>query len=228
MTESAATFETTASVAVSNPRLSDEAANFLTHATGFALSLIATAHLVTCATQYGDAWQIAGCCIYGATLVALYAASTLSHSFSDGEWRTFFRMLDQICIFLLIAGSYTPFGLTFLREGWAWWILVGMWALAITGIAFKVCYRRASNVSTPVFLMMGWLPLIGVQQIITHFPSGALAWIALGGMAYTIGTVFLTLDCRYRYFHAVWHILVMIGSACHFVGVINHVVPAIA
>jgi hemolysin III len=201
-----------------SPALSDEAANFITHAFGFTLSVMGATHLLLLAYARGDEWQFLGCGIYATTLVALYAASTLSHSFQDQSLRRFFRMLDQVCIFLLIAGSYTPFGLMYLREGWLWGITAVMWGLAIFGVYFKVMYSRLQNVSTSTYVMMGWLPVVAIDPILTRFPTPALLWIVAGGMCYTVGVYFLTNDDK-RYFHAVWHLLVIAGSICHYVAV---------
>jgi hemolysin III len=132
-------------------------------------------------------------------------------------------MMDQVCIFLLIAGSFTPFGLTYLRDGWMLGILFVMWGLAFFGVFFKVAYSQLDNVSTSTYVVMGWLPIVAIEQIVTRFPGMALAWIVAGGLCYTIGTWFLTYDYKARYFHAVWHLLVIAGSACHYIAVRQYV-----
>ncbi len=227
MTESAVTaVESTGSLAIDDSRaISEETANFLTHGTGLILSIVGAVHLLLLAQQQSDGWQIIGCSIYGTTLVALYAASTLSHSFERQGLRQFFRMLDQICIFLLIVGSFTPFALTYLRDGWVWYLFLAMWGLALLGIFFKVFFSRLENVTTSTFILLGWMPVTAINQIVIHFPSAALVWVIVGGLCYTIGTVFLSLDEKYRYFHAIWHLFVIAGSVSHYIAVVYYVLP---
>jgi len=203
----------------------EERINFLTHATGLALSAVGSTLLIFVARLYGDVWQVLGCTIYGATLVALYAASTLSHSFERPELRHFFRMLDQVCIFLLIAGTYTPFALAFLRDGWYWILLLAMWGVAAVGICFKLFYSRFSNVATVFYVLMGWLPVLAARPIAGRIPRLALWWLLAGGILYTIGTWFLERDKRSPYFHGVWHVFVIAASACHYIAVVFFVVP---
>ena len=205
--------------------LTDEAANMLTHALGLMLSIAATTVLVLVARERGDAWQIVGCSVFGAALIALYAASTLSHAFQQPRLRHFFRTVDQVCIFLLIAGTYTPFALAFLRGGWWWALLAAIWGLALLGIIFKVFVRGHQNVATWSYVALGWLPIIAVRPIVARVPGTALAWLLAGGIFYTIGTLFLARDERYPYFHAIWHLFVIGGSACHYIGVLLYVLP---
>lgn len=221
--ETMATVEQTTAFVEPTRGLSEEGANCITHALGLALSVLGTAHLLGEAYARGDRWQFVGCGIYGLTLILLYAASTLSHSFQDARRRNFWRMMDQVCIFLLIAGSFTPFALTYLRDGWLLGLLITMWSLAFFGIFFKVAFRRLRNVSTSTYVVMGWLPIIAIEPIITRFPGMALAWIVAGGLCYTVGTWFLTYDHKAKYFHAVWHLLVIAGSTCHYIAVSGYV-----
>ena len=202
----------------------EEKLNFLTHALGLLLSLVGATLLLRVARLYGDFWQVLGCAVYGFCLVAVYAASTLSHAFEHPGRRAFFRTLDQVCIFLLIAGTYTPFALVFLREGWWWLLLLAMWLMALVGIAAKIFYRRADNVATAFYVLMGWLPLLAARPLFGRVPGAALLLLA-GGVVYTIGTYFLMRDLRVRYFHAVWHLLVIAASACHYAAVMLFVVP---
>ena len=227
MTESVVTaVEPTGTLAIDeSSAISAETANFLTHGAGLILSIVAAVHLLLLAQERGDGWQIIGCSIYGTTLVALYAASTLSHSFDHLKLRQFFRMLDQICIFLLIVGSFTPFALTYLRDGWVWYLFFAMWGLALLGIFFKIFFSRLENVTTSTFMLLGWLPVTAINQIVDRFPSAALVWVLMGGLCYSIGTVFLSLDEKYRYFHAIWHLLVIAGSMCHYIAVVFYVLP---
>ena len=205
----------------------DEIANRLTHGIGLALSIVGTAVLVYLTADHGDWLQMVGVCVYGATLVALYAASTLSHSFDERpQVRHFFRTADQVCIFLLIAGTFTPISLTYLRDGWWWALFVAIWALAGVGIFVKIFFTRLHNVSTSAYVLLGWLPVIAVKEIVQLMPGAALMWLVVGGLFYTLGTLFLANDCRVPFFHAIWHLCVIAGSACHYYAVMSLVVPA--
>ncbi len=202
----------------------EESANQLTHAVGLILSVIGTVALLNVAYANDNGSQILGCEIYCVTLVALYAASTLSHSFQEPRLRHFFRTLDQICIFFLIAGSFTPLAMThFLDSGWCS-LLVAMWSLAFVGSFFKVFVKGHQNVALWAYVLLGWLPIIAIKPMADHVTNLGLLWFIAGGLFYSIGTLFLVLDDRVRYFHAVWHILVVAGSASHFIGTLFFVV----
>jgi hemolysin III len=202
-----------------------EGLNFLTHALGLLLSLIGAVVLMRAVSATGDRWQVGGCAIYAATLVAVYAASTLSHAFYRPSLRHFFRTLDQVCIFLLIAGSYTPWGLTYFRNSWGTALMLTIWSLALAGAMFKLCVKGLDNVATAGYVLLGWLPLLAVKPILERVPLAAMAWMAGGGVLYTLGTYFLNRDDRFPYYHAVWHLLVISASAAHFVAVMLYVVP---
>jgi len=203
----------------------EELANSATHALGFVLSVVGTVVLVRATAEYGDAWQMTGVIIYGITLMALYAASTLSHSFQRPELRHFFRTVDQVCIFLLIAGTFTPISLTYLRSGWWWALFAAVWGLALAGIVCKLFFTRLHNVTVTFYVLLGWLPVIAYRPIMAAVPKPALLWLAAGGVLYTLGTFFLARDERVPYFHAVWHVLVIAASTCHFIAVMEFVVP---
>jgi hemolysin III len=199
---------------------SEELANSITHALGLALSIVGTAVLVERTSRYGDVLQVVGVCIYGATLVALYAASTLSHSFERPRIRHFFRTVDQVCIFLLIAGTFTPISLTFFRDGWWWALFLSVWGLALVGIFFKLFFTRLHNVSVSAYVLLGWLPIVAIKPIVAIVPGAVLGWVLAGGLLYTVGTLFLLRDDRVPYFHAAWHVFVIAGSACHYYAVL--------
>ena len=203
----------------------EELANCLTHAVGLALSIVGTVVLLRRTALYGDALQVAGVSVYGATLVAVYAASTLSHSFERPRIRHFFRTVDQVCIFLLIAGTFTPISLTYLREGWWWALFISMWGLALVGIFFKIFFTRLHNVTVSAYVLLGWMPAIAIKPIVAVMPAAALVWIVLGGILYTIGTLFLIRDNQVPYFHAIWHVFVIAASACHYIAVMQFVGP---
>jgi hemolysin III len=202
-----------------------ETLNLLTHGLGLILTLLALDRMVVALQGCTSDLRMAGAIVYVVTLVGVYAASTLSHSFRDPRLRNLFRTVDQVCIFFLIAGTYTPWGLTFNGEGWGWVLLCGMWALAFVGAAFKLLVTGRENVSVAFYVILGWLPVLAVTEIVPKVPVAALAWMVAGGLCYTSGTYFLLRDERRPYFHAIWHLLVIAGSACHFLAILWYVVP---
>jgi hemolysin III len=198
-----------------------ELLNTLTHGFGFLLSILAAVILLRTSLAHGDPWRVAGCGIFSAALIAVYAASTLSHLVSHRHWKHWFRMLDQGLIYLLIAASYTPFGLVFLRFGPWWAFLALMWTGAFCGFIAKVfLVHRINSVTVWSYLLLGWLPVVPAVLTVGSVPVVALAWLAAGGLCYTLGTVFLVLDVQRYHFHAIWHLWVIGGSACHFCGVL--------
>jgi hemolysin III len=171
--------------------------------------------------QHGDAWRIVGCMIYVASLVGVYAASTLSHSCKTPERKSFFRALDQGFIYLLIVATYTPLSLAYLRSG-PWWILLAaMWVVALVGFFSKLFFfHRVDAVSIWLYLALGWLPILSAAALVGVAPAPALWWMLIGGICYTLGTVFLMLDHHVTHFHAVWHLCVIAGSMCHFLAIL--------
>ena len=211
------------------PRIEDEIANSITHGIGLALALVGGVALVAFAARHGGARQIIGCSVFAATLVAVYTASTLSHVFQQPPARTLFRMLDQGCIYLLIAGTFTPLALVYLRGGWWWLLMAAMWTTAILGFLSKVVWaHRVEAVSTALYVAMGWMPVVAAKPMIAAVPAGCLWLMALGGLCYTVGTLFLIFDRKALYLHAVWHILVIAGSAVHYYAILHYLVPATA
>jgi hemolysin III len=203
----------------------EETANQLTHGVGLLLSLAGAAVLVSSARAHSDPLQFAGCCVYAASLVALYAASTLSHSFRTPRLRHFFRMLDQVCIFLLITGTFTPFALSYFLQGWLWGLTLTMWTLTCVGIFFKVCFRRWTNVATGTYVLLGWIPVIAIHEVVRDMAAGGLVLIAAGGALYMAGLYFFTRDEKVPYYHAVWHVLVVGASICHYFAVMLYLIP---
>ncbi len=199
----------------------EELVNTATHGVGLVLSLAGAGVLVGCVLSGGDIWLIVGCSVYAATLVAVYTASTLSHAISNPRLRHLFRTLDQGFIFLLIVGTFTPIALAYLRFEWCWWLLGLMWAIALVGFVSKILFsHRVDKVSIWIYLLLGWMPILGVVPMMQLIPSGALRWMLIGGLCYTIGTAFLILDQRVLHFHAVWHLFVVAGSACHYFAIL--------
>ncbi len=197
-----------------------EIVNSATHGMGLVLAVSAGMMLTFQAMAQGDRWRTSGCLVFAATLVGVYAASTLSHLAQRRPWRQYFRMWDQGLIYLLISGTYTPFALTYLRDGW-WWLLTGaMWTLAAYGFINKIAFQhRVDRISLWLYLLLGWLPILGAPWYGSYLPGGCMAWMLGGGVVYTLGAVFLMLDHKWPYFHGVWHLLVIAGSACHFLAV---------
>ncbi len=212
------------SISVSLPErtVSEETVNQITHGLGFACSLLAAGVLMNVVFGRHDTWRTAGVAIYAASLVALYAASTLSHSFSHAGLRSFFRMIDQVCIFLFITCGFTAFALVYLRHS-HWWVFTAiMWGLTLVGIVMRVA-KPEESLSTAFFLLLGWIPVVIIPEILRSTGAGGLSLIVAGGLSYSIGTLFLTNDHRVPYFHGVWHVLVMIGTSCHFVFILHYV-----
>lgn len=201
------------------PSLADEIANSVTHGLGLLASLAAAPVLIVVAAR-ADAWQVVGSSIFAATLVAMYAASTLYHALRPSRAKRVLRVFDHGAIYLLIAGTYTPFTLGVLRGPWGWTLLGLVWGLAAAGVVLKsVRGFRHPRVSTVVYLLMGWLVVVAIKPMVANMPFAGLMWLLAGGLCYTGGIVFYALDHR-RYVHAIWHLFVLGGSACHVVAVL--------
>jgi len=180
--------------------------------------------MLVAAVTGGDPWVIVSCAVYGTTLVTLYLASTLYHALARTRARGVMRRLDHSAIYLLIAGTYTPFVLVSLRGPWGWSLFGITWALAVTGITAKsVLGPRWPIVSTAVYILMGWLVVVAVGPLVRGVPAGAIAWLVAGGLSYTGGVVFFSWE-RLRFSHAIWHLFVLAGSVCHYVAVLAYVV----
>jgi hemolysin III len=180
------------------------------------LSIAALVILVVFASLKGDAWKIVSFSIYGATLVILYGISSIYHSIS-GRRKKMMQKLDHISIYLLIAGSYTPFTLVNMRGSWGWSIFGVIWGLAIVGIAQELILKSQKRIlSLIIYILMGWLILIAVKPLVASLPIGGILLLTLGGLFYTGGVYFFINDERVRHFHGIWHIFVMLGSVSHF------------
>jgi hemolysin III len=204
----------------------EEFANFLTHGIGLVLSVAGVAVMAAFLT-YADSWRVAGCSIYLASLVGVYLMSTLSHTFETPNVRSFLRALDQGTIYFLIVGTYTPFSLAYLHS-WTWMALLAIcWGIAIWNFATKVFYsHRVESVNMWPCIILGGIPLISIPAMLSVVPFAALWWVLLGMACYCLGLVFWCNDRKVKHFHAVWHILVIAGSACHFMGILLFVVLA--
>jgi hemolysin III len=204
--------------------LGEEVAHSVTHGIGLLAAIAGLVVLVIMAAATGDAWRITACAIYASTLVLLYASSTLYHALSATRARRVFRVLDHSAIFLLIAGTYTPFALVSLRGPWGWTLLGIVWGLALLGIAAKVVFgARWPIISTALYICMGWVVLVAARPLVERVPPGAIALLVAGGLAYTGGVAFYAWT-RLRYGHAIWHLFVIAGSVCHYLAVVLYVV----
>ena len=197
----------------------EELANTLTHAIGVAASLVGGGVLIALAALRGTAWDVVGVSVFVATLLALYGASTAYHAARHPVVRGRLKVVDHCAIYLLIAGSYTPFMIGRLRGGWGWSLFGVIWGLALVGVVFKLFFTgRFQLLSTAVYVGMGWLVLIAVGPMLRHLGPATLLWLLAGGVAYTAGTPFYH-AARLRYGHAIWHLFVLAGSACHAIAV---------
>ena len=205
--------------------LAEEISNSITHGLGFLLSIAGLCVLLVLAAKYADARSSVCFSIYGTSLVILYAASTLYHSFPAGRAKDVFKIIDHSAIYILIAGSYTPFALISLRGGWGWAIFGIIWALALAGIVFKVFFvERLVILSTLIYLAMGWLSVIAIRPILDNIPTGGILWLLAGGAFYTLGAV-VHFFKEIPFSHAVWHVLALCGSICHYFAILFYVLP---
>ena len=199
----------------------EEIANSLSHGFGLVAALVAAPFLIQHAVRQGDAGFIAGAIVFATTMVLLYLASTLYHALPVGRAKRVFRVIEHSAIFLLIAGTYTPFTLGVLRGTWGWTLLGLVWGLAVAGVMLKALNRMAHPIlSTGLYLLMGWLIVIAAQPLSARVPLSGLLWLIAGGLAYTLGVIFFALDSRLRYGHFIWHLFVMAGTTCHYFAVL--------
>ena len=205
--------------------LREDFANSIIHGVGFILSIIGMCVLIAFASIYGNAWHVVSCSIYGSTLVFLYTASTLYHSIQLAKAKRVLRVLDHSTIFLLIAGTYTPFTLVNLRGPWGWSLFGVIWALAVIGILFQTTMlRKGAVVSVAFYVTMGWVVVVAIKPMLSLVDTGGLVLLLLGGVAYTTGVVFY-LWRQMPYNHAIWHVFVLAGSALHFFSILLYVIP---
>jgi hemolysin III len=205
--------------------LGEESANSVTHGAGLLMSLLGLVVLVEIAAKRGDPWQIVGFIVFGTTLVMLYAASMLYHALCASRARRLFRILDHAAIYLLIAGTYTPFMLGALRGTWGWVLLGAVWGLAGIGITLKATGGlRFPRWSTAVYILMGWMVLVMLRPLLAHVATAGILWLLAGGLLYTAGVIFFAWT-QLRYGHMVWHLFVLGGSICHFFAVLWYSAP---
>jgi hemolysin III len=203
--------------------LGEEIANSVSHGVALLLAVIGTPFLVMSAVRQSDAAFIVGASVFALTMVLLYGASMVYHALPRNRAKRVFKVLDHGAIYLLIAGTYTPFTLGVLRGAWGWTLFGLIWGLAVAGVVLKSMNRMShQHLSTGLYLLMGWLVLIAIKPLVANVPTAGLWWLVAGGLAYTAGVVFYATDSRWRYGHFVWHLFVMAGTACHFVAVYGY------
>ena len=197
--------------------------NSISHLVGAALALIGMVLLVGYASEQGDPWKIASFSIYGVSLFLLYSLSTLYHSLR-GRAKKIFQKLDHVAIYLLIAGTYTPFTLVTLRGTWGWTLFLIIWGLAILGIFIDSRHKDGSRaIQMVIYLLMGWLVLIAMEPLVQALPTGALVLLVLGGVFYTSGIVFYVTDGRVKHAHGSWHLFVLAGSSSHYLTILFYI-----
>jgi hemolysin III len=205
-------------------RLGDILANAITHGVGAALALVGAVYMIVVSTR-GSVWLVISCAIYGTTLFLIYLCSTLYHSLVRTRARHVFHVLDHSAIYLLIAGTYTPFMLVSMRGAAGWTLLGVVWTLAVAGVVFKsLAIGRFPAASATVYVLMGWCVVFALRPLLHAITWHGMAWLAAGGLAYTLGIVFFAND-RLHFFHALWHVFVLAGSVAHYVAVLLYVVP---
>lgn len=201
----------------------EELANSLSHGVALVAALLGSPYLVLQASRRGDAAFVVGTSLFCLTIVVLYLASTLYHALPAGRAKRVLRVIDHASIFLLIAGSYTPFTLGVLRGAWGWALFGTVWGLGLVGIVLKAIGRVSHPVvSTGLYLMMGWLVVVAVDPMLARMPAAGLLWLAAGGLFYTGGVIFYATDARVPFGHLVWHLCVVAGTTCHYLAVLWH------
>ena len=198
--------------------------NAWTHLVGALLSVIGVMALIAMTLRMGDPWKIVSVSIFGATLILLYSASTLYHSLR-GRAKDILRKLDHLSIYLLIAGTYTPFCLVTLRGAWGWTLFGVVWGLAVIGMLQEIKPRSEARImSLVIYAVMGWVVVIAIKPLLERIETAGFVWLAAGGLLYTIGIVFYAFDSRFRHWHGIWHLFVVGGSLAHYVAIAFYVI----
>ncbi|HVS81235.1 MAG TPA: hemolysin III family protein [Pyrinomonadaceae bacterium] len=202
------------------PTPGEEIANSISHGIGLVLAIAATPILIVAAVRAGSVWNLVGASVFASGMLCLYFASTLYHALRHDKAKRFFRVLDHGAIFILIAGTYTPFSLGVMRGPWGWTLLGLIWAMAIAGLTMKaVAGTRYRWLSMVLYLSMGWLVVIAAKPVLLRVPLPGILWLLAGGVAYTAGVAFYSAH-RLRYHHFIWHLFVVAGTTCHFFAVL--------
>lgn len=197
--------------------------NAITHTIGAVLALIGSVVLILVAVRDGDPWKLLSVAVYGATLVLLYSFSALYHSL-QGRAKIILRELDHHSIYLLIAGTYTPFCLITLSGPWGWWLFGIVWGLAALGSLQELWFKKGARIlSVVIYVVMGWVALAAIVQLFHALGPAGFAWLVAGGLFYTVGIIFYAIDTRMRHAHGIWHLFVLAGSAAHYVAILKYV-----
>jgi len=203
----------------------EELANSISHGAGLIAAIVATPFLILRALEHGDAGFIVGVSVFAASMIVLYLSSTLYHALHPGRLKHIFRIIEHSAIFLLIAGTYTPFTLGILRGTWGWSLFGMIWGLAAIGVLLKIVSGATRPIAfTILYLLMGWLIVVAAKPFYEHLPASGIAWLVAGGLAYTLGVAFFTTDERLRYGHFIWHLFVIAGTTCHYFAVLWYAV----
>lgn len=199
----------------------EELANSISHAIALLVMLVGTPFLIMNALRQGAAGQVIGSSIFSATAILLYLSSTLYHALAPGKVKRLFRIIEHSAIFLLIAGTYTPFTLGILKGVWGWTLFGLVWGLAVAGVMLKVFVRKPHPIaSTSLYLFMGWLIILAINPLLARVPTAGLLWLLSGGLFYTIGVAFFATDSKLQYGHLIWHLFVIGGTTCHYFAVL--------
>ncbi|MEM7432152.1 MAG: hemolysin III family protein [Pseudomonadota bacterium] len=210
---------------VSEYSVAEEIVHAISHGIGVILSIIGLSWMLYISIGAADPWRISASIVYGSTLIALFLASTIYHSMFASKHREIYKLIDHCAIYLLIAGTYTPFLLVAMRNGTGWWLFGTIWALATAGIVGKLWLRhRFPKLSLMSYLVMGWLVVLAAPQLAAAIGPNGMAWLIAGGVSYSVGAVFYAIE-RMPFNHAVWHVFVLVGGICHFFSVAWYVLP---
>lgn len=205
--------------------LAEEVAHTITHGFGMLLSIVGLAVLVGFSSLNGDAWHVVSSSIYGATLIILYSASALYHGIPHPVAKVLLQRIDHAAIYLLIAGTYTPFLLVSLRGSWGWSLFGVIWSLALIGVVLEfINWKPFKKISLALYLGMGWLVIVAINPMLEHVATGGLVLLLAGGLFYSLGVIFYVWDSL-KYNHAIWHMFVLAGSVLHFFSILFYVIP---
>lgn len=209
---------------ISGESLPEEIANAITHGLGVILSLVGLVAIIIAACHSGSAWHVVSCSIYGTCLLLLYTVSTLYHSFPHSKTKRVFKVLDHAFIYLLIAGSYTPYTFGPLRGAWGWSLFGVVWGVALVGMPLKAFIgNKCSMLSIVPYIVLGWLAVLAANPLCHNMGKGGFVWLIAGGVAYSVGALLYLVE-RMPFNHAIWHLFVLAGSICHYVSIIHYVV----
>jgi len=205
--------------------LAEELAHAVSHGAGVILSIAGLSWMLYLSIGASDPWRIVASAVYGVSLISLFLASTLYHAWPVSPRKRLFKLLDHCAIYVLIAGTYTPFLLVAMRTDTGWWLFGAIWSLATAGIVTKLWFRhRYPRLSLISYLVMGWLVVIAAPQVANAIGSNGMAWLIAGGLCYTVGALFYMAK-QLRFSHAIWHLFVLAGGVCHFLAVVWYVLP---